>query len=84
MEEGALFRGAVANGCRIAALASSMTSIFDLAKENSYFWFGPSAINRWFATTCAVTVGTIVSMPFDLIRVRMQTMRQLPNGMWPY
>lgn len=70
-EEGAIFRGGIANGCRIAALCSSMTSIYDLCKEYSYFYFGPSAINRYFATTVAVTIGTLVSMPFDMIRVRL-------------
>ena len=61
-----------------------MTGIHDLAKENSYYWFGPSTINRFFGTACAVTVGTLASMPFDMIRVRLQTMRPLPNGVYPY
>ena len=61
-----------------------MTGIHDLAKENSYYFFGPSLINRLFATTCAVTVGTLVSMPFDMIRLRLHTMRPLPNGEYPY
>ena len=61
-----------------------MTSIYDWCKENSYFFFGPSAINRYFATAIAVTLGTLVSMPFDMIRLRLHTMRPLPNGMFPY
>jgi len=36
----ALFRGAGANGLRIAALCASMTGIYDLCKENSYYFFG--------------------------------------------
>ena len=70
-EEGALFRGSIANGLRIGALVASMTGIFDLAKENSYYFFGPSMINRLFGTACAVTVGTLVSMPLDMVRVRL-------------
>lgn len=70
-EEGALFRGATANACKLAAICSSMTSIYDLVKENSYFFFGPSAINRWVSTAVAVTVGTVVSMPFDMIKTRL-------------
>mmetsp|Transcript_1148 Transcript_1148/g.1156 ORF Transcript_1148/g.1156 Transcript_1148/m.1156 type:complete len:188 (+) Transcript_1148:265-828(+) len=84
MEEGALFRGAVANGAKVAALCSSMTSLFDLCKENSYFFFGPSWVNRFWSTAVAVTVGTLVSMPFDMIKTRLQTMRPLPNGEMPY
>jgi len=84
MEEGALFRGALPNGCRIAAIASSMTSIYDWCKENSYFWLGPHFLNRLWASAAAVTVGTLVSMPFDALRVRLHTMRPLPNGIYPY
>ena len=80
MEEGSLMRGSIANGCRLAAICASMTSIFDWCKENSYFFFGPSAINRYFGTAVAVTLGTLVSMPFDMIRVRLHNMRPLPTG----
>jgi len=61
-----------------------MTGIYDLTKENTYYFFGPSVINRLVGTAAAVTVGTLVSMPFDMIRVRMHTMRPLPNGAYPY
>lgn len=80
MEEGALMRGSIANGCKLAAICSSMTSIFDLCKENSYFFFGPHWINRFWATAVAVTIGTVTSMPFDMIRTRLHTMRPLPTG----
>jgi hypothetical protein len=79
-EEGALMRGAVANGLRVGALCASMTSIFDFCKENSYFFLGPSWVNRLWATVVAVTLGTVVSMPFDMLRTRMYTMRPLPTG----
>lgn len=65
MEEGALMRGSIANGLKLAAICSSMTSIFDLCKENSYFFFGPHWINRFWSTAVAVTIGTVVSLPFD-------------------
>lgn len=83
-DEAALFRGAAANGLKLGAICASMTSMFDLCKENSYFWFGPSWINRLWSTIIAVTIGTIVSMPFDMIRTRLYTMRPLPNGIMPY
>jgi hypothetical protein len=83
-EEGALLRGAGANGCKLAAISSSMTSLFDWCKENSYYFFGPHWINRLWATAVAATVGTAVSMPFDMLRTRLHTMRPLPTGELPY
>ena len=79
-DEGALMRGAGANGLKLAAVCSSMTSIFDWCKENSYFFFGPHWINRLWGTAVAATVGTLTSMPFDMLRTRMHTMRPLPTG----
>lgn len=83
-EEGALMRGCVANGLKVAALCASMTNIYDWCKEQLYFFFGPSAINRFCGTAAAVTLGTVVSMPFDMVKTRLQTMRPLPTGQFPY
>jgi len=79
-----LFRGAMANGLKLGAICASMTNIFDWCKENSYFFFGPHWINRLWATAVAVSLGTAVSMPFDMIRTRLHTMRPLPTGQMPY
>lgn len=84
VEEGAIMRGSVANGLKMAMLCSSMTGIYDLCKENSYYYFGPHWINRLWATAVACLVGTLVSMPFDNIRTRLHTMRPLPTGELPY
>jgi solute carrier family 25 oxoglutarate transporter 11 len=83
-EEGALWRGCVANGLKIAMLTSTITGLFDLSKENSYYFFGPHWINRIFATVVAALIGTLASMPFDMIRTRLHTMRPLPTGQYPY
>ena len=83
-QEGALMRGAFMNGCKLAAICSSMTCIFDWCKENSYYFIGPHFLNRLWATIAAVSVGTIASMPFDMLRTRLYTMRPLPNGQMPY
>lgn len=83
-QEGALFRGALANGLKLGLLMCAMTGPFDLAKENSYFWLGPSTINRFWATAVVTILGIAVSQPFDTVRVRLQTMRPLPNGEFPY
>ena len=84
MEEGALFRGGVANGLRVAMLCGTMAGIFDYCKENSYFFFGPHWINRLWSTAVACLVGTLASMPFDMVKTRLHTMRPLPNGQMPY
>lgn len=84
LDEGTLLRGSVANGCKMAAICASMTNTFDWCKENSYYFWGPSWMNRFFATTVATSVGVAVSMPFDAIRTRMHTMRPLPDGRLPY
>jgi len=83
-EEGALFRGGAANGLKLAGLVSAACGIFDLVKENSYFFFGPSIINRLSATVAGTLFAFIFSMPFDTIRTRLHTMRPLPNGQYPY
>lgn len=83
-DEGVLFRGALANGLRIGMLASTMTGTYDWCKENSYFFLGPSYINRLWATAAACIVGVTASLPFDAVRTRMHTMRPLPNGVMPY
>lgn len=84
VDEGVLMRGALANGLKIGALLGSMTHANDWMKENAYFNLGPSWINRLLGTGAAVACGVAASMPFDTIRVRLHTMRPLPNGMLPY
>ena len=82
--EGALLRGAVANGLRIGALCSVMTGVHDYIKEQMYYYFGPIMMNRLIATSVAVGCGVGLSAPFDTIRTRMHIMRPLPNGQLPY
>lgn len=84
VDEGVLFRGAAANALKYGALCASMTNVYDLIKENTYYFLGPSWINRFCGTAGAVGLGVAVSMPFDTIRLRMHTMRPLPNGVLPY
>ena len=84
VDEGVLLRGSLANGLRIGAICASMTNVYDWCKENSYFFLGPNWINRLWATAAACAVGVAASMPFDAVRVRMHTMRPLPDGTLPY
>jgi hypothetical protein len=83
-DEGVLMRGSVANGLKLAALCASMTNSYDWCKENSYYFLGPSWINRFWATGVAAGLGTAFALPFDAIRQRMHTMRPLPDGRMPY
>lgn len=83
-QEGSLFKGSIPNGLRIAGMISAATSLHDWFKENAFYFLGPHFINRFIATLLATIVATIGSMPFDTIRTRLYTQRQLPNGVWPY
>lgn len=77
-------RGAGANACKLAAICASMTSIHDWVKENCYFFLGPHMLNRMTGCLAACVFGTLFSMPFDAVRLRLHTMRPLPNGLLPY
>jgi hypothetical protein len=60
-DEGVLLRGAIANGLRVGMICSSMTGVYDWCKENSYFFLGPSWINRFWSTAAATVVEVIKS-----------------------
>jgi hypothetical protein len=83
-EEGALFRGSLANGLKIAGLLAAASGSYDWMKENTYYFFGPISAVRYLATTAGVATAVALSMPFDTIRTRLHTMRPLPNGQMPY
>lgn len=83
-EEGALLRGVGANAIRYCALMTSMTGIYDYWKENAYYWFGPTWFIRVLASAVACSLGVLCTMPADMVRTRMHTMRPLPNGEMPY
>lgn len=82
-EEGALFRGAFANGLKIAGLFAGGCT-YDWVKENMFFVFGPISMNRYVGTAVGVATAQFLSQPFDAIATRMHTMRPLPNGEYPY
>jgi len=83
-EEGALFRGSLANGLKIGAILAAAGGSYDWMKENTYYFFGPIAAVRILATTAGVATAVALSMPFDAIKTRLHTMRPLPNGKMPY
>jgi hypothetical protein len=61
-----------------------MTGLADWGKENAYYFFGPSNINRFFGTLLATLVGTLASYPLETVRTRLYLMKPLPNGKFPY
>lgn len=83
-QEGAIFRGAFANGLKLGGIVSLATGIMDYMKENTYYFFGPMYLTRLVGVTAGVTTAMVLSMPFDTIRTRLHTMRPLPNGEMPY
>lgn len=83
-QEGALFRGALANGLKLGGMVCLASGIMDFMKENTYYFFGPIALTRIVGVTSGVATAMVLSMPFDAIKTRLHTMRPLPNGELPY
>jgi len=83
-EEGALFRGAFANGLKLGGTVFLASGILDWMKENTYYFFGPMFLTRFVAITAGCATAFVFSLPFDAIRTRLHTMRPLPNGEMPY
>ena len=83
-QEGALFRGAVANGLKLSGMVLCAAGVNDWLKENTYYFFGPIPLTRIVGTTGGVIAAMVLSMPFDAVKTRLHTMRPLPNGVYPY
>lgn len=82
--EKVLFRGAVASGMAYGALNGSMSAVYDYLKEYLYYFFGPPKWLRPLVLIPTAALGTAAFLPFDNIKVRLHTMRALPNGQLPY
>jgi hypothetical protein len=83
-QEGALFRGAVFNGLRHGTVLAVVTPVYDWLKEQFWYIYGPTELFRITACLLASVLATLLSHPFDSMRVRLHTMRPLPNGKMPY
>ncbi|CDW88131.1 UNKNOWN [Stylonychia lemnae] len=62
---------------------ASMTRIFDWCKEKFYHFLGPHWINKLWGTAIADSLGTQVSVPLDMVRTRVHTMKKLPSSLMP-
>ena len=82
--EGALFRGALANGIAIGMLHASMSSVYDWLKEYVYWFSGPTTWLRPFCLLPTALLGLFCFLPFDNMKTRYHTMTALPNGEMPY
>jgi len=74
-QEGAgagLLRGVSANVLRAVALNVSLSFPYNDLNERMWVTFGDTFINRPIALVYAATVGTLVALPFDNIKTRMQ------------
>jgi hypothetical protein len=82
--EGALFRGAVANGISVGLLLGSLSSFYDYLKEYYYYFFGPTHWLRPMILVPTSLLACLVSLPFDNIKTRFHVMQALPDGRMPY
>ena len=70
-EEGALFRGALANGLKLGGMVAVASGCYDYMKENMFYFFGPITLNRIVGTSAGVIAATLLSMPFDAVATRL-------------
>jgi hypothetical protein len=83
-QEGSLMKGAVANGLKYGVPLAVVTPIYDWLKEQSWYIYGPMEIWRILSCVGASIVAVAAGHPFDNLRIRMHTMRNLPDGRAPY
>jgi solute carrier family 25 oxoglutarate transporter 11 len=87
-EEGipALWKGASPTMARAMAYNSVMMPTSDQCKE----WFGPymGGEESWnsiiLSSICAGITAAVASLPFDMVKTRMQKQRPGPDGQLPY
>jgi len=87
-EEGflALFTGLGPTVCRAIAMNVGMLSTFDQAKETLESWKGEKGLmsTRLQASAIAGMVCSFLSLPFDNVKTKLQKMKALPDGTYPY
>lgn len=85
-EEGilALWRGSRPTVCRAMAINVGMLSTHSQAKDMLLPVFGDGAVTRFSSSFIAGITAACVTLPFDLIKTRIQQMQPDANGNFPY
>jgi len=85
-EEGvtSLFKGVGPTMVRAMALNLGMLGPYDQCKEVMSKVFGQSKATNLSASMCAGFLAAFLSLPFDNVKTKVQRMKQLPDGTYPY
>lgn len=86
-EEGVttLWKGVGPTMVRAMALNFGMLGPYDQAKEVMGKFFGPgNRATNLSASACAGFLAAFLSLPFDNVKTKLQRMKKLPDGTWPY
>jgi solute carrier family 25 oxoglutarate transporter 11 len=85
-EEGptSLWKGVGPTMVRAMVLNLGMLGPYDQAKEMLTKVFGPTKAANLGASACAGFLAAFMSLPFDNVKTKLQRMKKLPDGTWPY
>jgi len=85
-EEGffSLFKGVGPTMVRAMALNLGMLGPYDQAKDFFARFFGESKVTLLSASACAGFLAAFLSLPFDNVKTKVQRMKKLPDGTYPY
>lgn len=85
-EEGftSLWRGAKPTVIRAMALNLGMLGSYDQIKEMLTVKMGASKLTNCTASACAGFLAAFFSLPFDNIKTKLQRMKIMPDGKYPY
>ena len=74
-EEGvvqALWKGLLPTALKTIALNATLTGSYDYLNEKMWICFGPTSVNRPLSIAWAALWGSLLTLPFDNIKTRLQ------------
>jgi solute carrier family 25 oxoglutarate transporter 11 len=85
-EEGVttLWRGSLPTIYRAMAMNCGMLATYDQSKEMLVPFVGTGTSNNLLASVLSGVVAAVVTLPFDMMKTRIQRMSPLPDGTMPY